>query len=50
MSQQRLRLMLAIVGLALIVLSVAALAYTKMPSESKLWRDSIEPTLFVPPQ
>ncbi|MGB0384078.1 MAG: hypothetical protein ACPGWR_04560 [Ardenticatenaceae bacterium] len=50
MSQQRLRVLLAIVGLALILFSLSALAYASRAGESELLRESIEPTWFVPPQ
>ena len=46
----RWRVGLALIGLILMVLSLAALAYALWPVESVLEHEWLAPTLFVPPQ
>jgi len=46
---RRLRVALAIVGLALVVLSLALLAYALWPLASSVEQHPLSPTLFVPP-
>ncbi len=50
MLSQRLRIMFAMFGVALVMLSIVALVYTQLPHESRVLRETIEPTVFVPPQ
>lgn len=46
----RWRVGLALIGLILMALSLAALAYALWPVESVLEQERLAPTLFVPPQ
>ena len=47
---RRLRLLLAVVGLAVICLSCAALAYAFAPAQRATEQVPVAPTLFAPPQ
>ena len=47
---RRLRLTLAVVGLLLVALSLALLAYALWPLPSNVEHHPLAPTLFVPPQ
>jgi hypothetical protein len=46
----RWRVRLAVIGLVLIVLSLAALAYALWPVENVLEQERLAPTFFAPPQ
>lgn len=46
----RWRVGLALIGLILVLLSLAALAYALWPVESVFERQPLSPTLFAPPQ
>lgn len=46
----RWRVRLALIGLIVMVLSLAALAYALWPVENVLERYPLAPTLFAPPQ
>ncbi len=46
----RWRVGLAVIGLVLMALSLAALAYVLWPVEPMLERQPLAPTLFAPPQ
>ena len=50
MLSQRLRIMFAMLGLALVMLSIVALVYAQLPHETRTLRETVEPTVFVPPQ
>jgi hypothetical protein len=47
---RRLRLTLALVGLCLVALSLALLAYALWPIAINVERQPLAPTLFAPPQ
>ncbi len=47
---QRTRITLAVIGLMLIVLALAALAYALWPMDLILEQQRLPPTLFAPPQ
>jgi hypothetical protein len=47
---QRTRMTLAVIGLLLILLALAALAYALWPIDLTLEQQRLPPTLFAPPQ
>ena len=50
MLSQRLRIMFALLGLALVGLSIMALVYVQQPHKIEMLREPVEPTMFVAPQ